>query len=68
MTAEDFDAWVAKAKASGEGLDAAAYEALGFRLTPRARHPDNMGTSNRLAQFPARNFIELLELRFAKVP
>lgn len=41
---------------------AAAYEALGFRLTPRARHPDNMGTSNRLAQFQARNFIELLEV------
>jgi hypothetical protein len=41
---------------------AATYEGLGFRLTPRARHPDNMGTSNRLVQFAARNFIELLEV------
>ena len=41
---------------------ASDYEALGFVLTPRARHPDNMGTSNRLAQFAARNFIELLEV------
>ncbi|MCB1502753.1 MAG: ubiquinol oxidase subunit II [Bauldia sp.] len=36
MTAEDFDAWVAKAKASGEGLDAAAYEAL---AKPSSKHP-----------------------------
>lgn len=45
-------------------LDAAArrYEALGFTLTPRARHPDHMGTSNRLAQFADRNFIELVEV------
>ncbi len=45
-------------------LDAVAadYEALGFNLTPRARHPDAMGTSNRLAQFAQRNFIELLEV------
>lgn len=45
-------------------LDAAAatYEALGFTLTPRARHEDRMGTSNRLAQFAGRNFIELLEV------
>ena len=41
---------------------AAVYEDLGFSLTPRARHPDNMGTSNRLVQFAARNFIELLEV------
>lgn len=41
---------------------AATYEALGFTLTPRARHEDRMGTSNRLAQFGERNFIELLEV------
>lgn len=40
----------------------AQYEALGFTLTPRARHPDDMGTSNRLAQLPGRNFLELLEV------
>lgn len=47
-----------------EDLDAAArrYEALGFTLTPRASHPDHMGTANRLAQFKGRNFIELLEV------
>jgi hypothetical protein len=44
-----------------DGL-AARYEALGFRLTPRAFHEDRMGTSNRLAQFRGRNFIELLEV------
>jgi catechol 2,3-dioxygenase-like lactoylglutathione lyase family enzyme len=45
-------------------LDAAAktYEGLGFTLTPRAAHEDRMGTSNRLAQFAGRNFIELLEV------
>ena len=45
-------------------LDAAArrYEKLGFTLTPRAAHEDRMGTSNRLAQFAAKNFIELLEV------
>lgn len=45
-------------------LDAAAqvYEALGFTLTPRAYHEDRMGTSNRLAQFVGKNFIELLEV------
>jgi len=41
---------------------AATYEALGFTLTPRAAHEDRMGTSNRLAQFQAKNFIELLEV------
>jgi catechol 2,3-dioxygenase-like lactoylglutathione lyase family enzyme len=41
---------------------AAAYERLGFTLTPRAKHEDRMGTSNRLAQFRGRNFIELLEV------
>src|SRR5262245_54051940 len=41
---------------------AALYEALGFTLTPRAAHEDRMGTSNRLAQFQERNFIELLEV------
>lgn len=40
----------------------ADFEALGFRLTPRAYHEDRMGTSNRLAQFRGRNFIELLEV------
>lgn len=45
-------------------LDALAtrFEALGFTLTPRAQHEDHMGTSNRLAQFAGRNFIELLEV------
>ncbi len=45
-------------------LDSAAarYEAIGFKLTPRASHPLNMGTSNRLVQFAGRNFIELLEV------
>ena len=41
---------------------AARYEALGFTLTPRAQHNDNMGTANRLAQFRGHNFIELLEV------
>lgn len=41
---------------------AAAYERLGFTLTPRAEHPPSMGTANRLAQFAGRNFIELLEV------
>ncbi|MEQ9642249.1 MAG: VOC family protein [Alphaproteobacteria bacterium] len=39
---------------------AAAFEALGFTLTPRAQHP--WGTANRLAQFTGGNFIELLEI------
>ncbi|MEM7249903.1 MAG: VOC family protein [Pseudomonadota bacterium] len=42
--------------------EAAALEALGFTLTPRAMHEDRMGTSNRLAQFTDANFIELLEV------
>jgi catechol 2,3-dioxygenase-like lactoylglutathione lyase family enzyme len=41
---------------------AALYERLGFTLTPRASHDDRMGTSNRLAQFRGKNFIELLEV------
>lgn len=41
---------------------AAKYDALGFSLTPRATHEDRMGTSNRIAQFQAQNFIELLEV------
>jgi catechol 2,3-dioxygenase-like lactoylglutathione lyase family enzyme len=41
---------------------AARYEQLGFTLTPRAAHDDRMGTSNRLAQFRGRSFIELLEV------
>lgn len=41
---------------------AAQYERLGFTLTPRASHDDRMGTSNRLAQFRGKNFIELLEV------
>lgn len=41
---------------------AATYERLAFTLTPRAMHEDRMGTSNRLAQFSGRNFIELLEV------
>ena len=45
-------------------LDAAAitYQRLGFTLTPRAAHHDQMGTSNRLVQFRGRNFIEVLEV------
>ena len=38
---------------------AATYEALGFRLTPRARHP--FGTANRLVQLQGA-FVELLEV------
>jgi catechol 2,3-dioxygenase-like lactoylglutathione lyase family enzyme len=47
-----------------QDLDRAAviYQELGFTLTPKAAHEDQMGTSNRLAQFGARNFIELLEV------
>ena len=47
-----------------EDLDRAAisYQILGFTLTPRAAHEDRMGTSNRLAQFRGRNFIELFEV------
>lgn len=41
---------------------ASIYQELGFTLTPRAAHEDRMGTSNRLAQFAGRNFIELLEV------
>ncbi|MEM7505581.1 MAG: VOC family protein [Pseudomonadota bacterium] len=41
---------------------AARYAALGFTLTPRASHPDHMGTANRLAQFADRSFIEMLEV------
>jgi catechol 2,3-dioxygenase-like lactoylglutathione lyase family enzyme len=41
---------------------AAVYRELGFTLTPRAMHDDRMGTSNRLAQFGGKNFIELLEV------
>ena len=44
-----------------DGL-AARYQALGFTLTPRAHHPDHMGTSNRLVQFKGRNFLELIEV------
>lgn len=39
---------------------AAAFEALGFTLTPRAQHP--WGTANRLALLPGGNFIEVLEI------
>ena len=39
---------------------AAAYEAQGSTLTPRAQHP--WGTANRLIQLPRGNFIELLEI------
>jgi catechol 2,3-dioxygenase-like lactoylglutathione lyase family enzyme len=41
---------------------ALSYQELGFTLTPRAAHEDRLGTSNRLAQFRRRNFIELLEV------
>ena len=44
------------------GATAAIYQELGFTLTPRAVHEDRMGTSNRLVQFKAKNFIELLEV------
>ncbi|MEL6477512.1 MAG: VOC family protein [Pseudomonadota bacterium] len=45
-------------------LDAAAagWEAAGFTLTPRAVHPEEMGTANRLIQFADRSFIELIEV------
>lgn len=39
---------------------AAAYEALGFVLTPTAQHP--WGTANRLALFAGRCFLEILEI------
>lgn len=38
------------------------FEALGFNLTPRAQHNDEMGTSNRLIQLDNKTFIELLEV------
>jgi Glyoxalase-like domain len=41
---------------------AAALEASGFTLTPRGKHPDAMGTSNRLVQFASRNYLELVEV------
>ncbi len=40
----------------------AAFISAGFTLTPRAQHENRMGTSNRLAQFSERNFIEILEV------
>lgn len=36
------------------------WEQMGFTLTPKAQHP--FGTANRLVQFKAGNFIELLEI------
>jgi len=39
---------------------AASWEALGFTLTPQAYHEARMGTTNRLAQFTGRTFVELL--------
>lgn len=39
---------------------AAAFEALGFSLTPQAHHP--WGTANRLVQLPRGNFIELVTI------
>ncbi len=36
------------------------WEQMGFTLTPKAQHP--FGTANRLVQFEAGNFIELLEI------
>src|SRR6516162_1868759 len=64
------EAWVTSGRAidhvvlAVQDLDrtASRYQELGFTLTPRAAHEDRMGTSNRLAQFRARNFIELLEV------
>lgn len=41
---------------------AQAAENAGFSLTPRASHPDHMGTANRLVQFYRQNFIEFLEV------
>lgn len=41
---------------------AARYRDLGFTVTPKASHPDHMGTSNQLVQFAGRNFIELVTL------
>jgi catechol 2,3-dioxygenase-like lactoylglutathione lyase family enzyme len=66
--------WRSGRMASGRAIDhvvltvrnldraAATYQKLGFTLTSRAMHEDRMGTSNRLAQFGGRNFIELLEV------
>ncbi|MFM2422065.1 MAG: hypothetical protein RL291_595 [Pseudomonadota bacterium] len=39
---------------------AAEFEALGFKLTPKAEHP--WGTSNRLVQFADQSFLEILTL------
>jgi len=39
-----------------------SFDGLGFTLTPRAHHPDRMGTSNQLIQFAGMNYIELLEV------
>jgi catechol 2,3-dioxygenase-like lactoylglutathione lyase family enzyme len=41
---------------------AARYRGLGFTVTPKASHPDHMGTSNHLVQLAGRNFIELVTL------
>jgi catechol 2,3-dioxygenase-like lactoylglutathione lyase family enzyme len=41
---------------------ATRYRELGFTVTPKASHPDHMGTSNQLVQFAGRNFIELVTL------
>ena len=49
------------ASRSLDGL-ASRYEQLDFTLTPRAQHPDHIGTSNRLAQFSGANFVELIEV------
>lgn len=65
MTGRGID-HVGIATRSLDGL-ARQWEALGFTLTPRAYHPDHMGTSNRLVQFgggagAGANFIELIEV------
>src|SRR5215467_12962638 len=74
MTARPVRTSVRRIKLSGRDIDhvvvavqdleraGTIYQELGFTLTPRARHDDRMGTSNRLAQFAGKNFIELLEV------
>lgn len=44
-----------------EGAANAAARA-GFCLTPKAQHPEHMGTSNQLIQFANQSFVEFLEV------
>ena len=55
---------------AGTDLDklAAQYAALGFALTPRAQHPEHIGTANRLVQLQERCFLELISAAGAPPP